>query len=94
MNNKAARNMDTKIPPKEQSRENPLVLYSGHKLEFQIQQTVYLKTDKEQKPRLVTGITLRPFNSVTYGLTEATCENWHYGFEITEERDLILATSN
>ena len=69
-------------------------LSSGYKLEFEIQQTVYLKTDKEQKPRLVTGISLRPFNSVTYGLTENATETWHYGFEINDERDIIMATSN
>jgi hypothetical protein len=69
-------------------------LSSGHKLEFMIQQTVYLKNDKEQKPRLVTGISLRPFNSVTYGLTENTTETWHYGFEINDERDIVMATSN
>ena len=69
-------------------------LSSGHKLEFMIQQTVYLKTDKEQKPRLVTGIQLRPFNSITYGITEGTNETWHYGFEISDERDIIMATSN
>jgi len=71
-----------------------VVLSSGHRLEFMIQQTVYLKTDKEQKPRLVTGISLRPFNSVTYGLTENAIETWHYGFEINDERDIVMATSN
>jgi len=65
-----------------------------HEIEFKIKETVYLLTDKEQKPRLVTGIQLRPFNSVTYGLTEGTNETWHYGFEINKERDVILATSN
>lgn len=70
------------------------VLSSGYKLEFQIEETVYLKTDKEQKPRIVTGMTLRPFNSITYGITESTFESWHYGFEISSERDVIFATSN
>jgi hypothetical protein len=70
------------------------VLSSGHKLEFQIQQVVYLNTDKEQLPRIVTGISLRPFNSVTYGLTTNTTEAWHYDFEISDERDIMLCTSN
>lgn len=70
------------------------VLSSGHKLEFQIEQIVYLNTDKEQVPRIVTGISLRPFNSVTYGLTQNATETWHYGFEISDERDVILCTSN
>jgi hypothetical protein len=72
----------------------PVVLSSGHKLDFRINQTVYLKTDKEQKPRLITGISLRPFLSVTYGLTDVTVETWHYGFEINDERDIVFATSN
>jgi hypothetical protein len=71
-----------------------IVLSSGHQLQFMIKQTVYLKTDKEQNPRLVTGISLRPFNSVTYGLTENSTETWHYGFEISDERDIVMATSN
>ena len=71
-----------------------VVLSSGYQLEFTIQQTVYLKTDMDQKPRLVTGITLRPFNSVTYGLTESATETWHYGFEISDDRDIVMVTSN
>jgi hypothetical protein len=70
------------------------VLSSGHKLEFQIEQIVYLNTDKEQLPRIITGISLRPFNSVTYGLTANTTETWHYDFEISDERDILLCTSN
>jgi hypothetical protein len=70
------------------------VLSSGHKLEFQIKQIVYLNTDKEQLPRILTGISLRPFNSVTYGLTANAIETWHYDFEISDEKDIILCTSN
>lgn len=77
------------------STENVLSikLSSGHQLEFKIQQIVYLKTDIEQKPRIVTGIFLRPFNSVTYSLSEGNTETCHYGFEINDERDIIMATS-
>jgi hypothetical protein len=67
---------------------------NSHKLEFHIEQIVYLKTDKEQVPRIVTGISLRPLNSVTYCLAQNTAESWHYGFEISEERDVILCTTN
>ncbi len=65
-----------------------------HKIEFNIEQTVYLRTDKEQNPHLVTGIILRPFNSVTYALTENNTETYHYGFEICNDRDIVMATSN
>ena len=91
--------MSKKAEPKEEKANStkPLsgvVLSSGHRLDFMMKQIVYLKTDREQKPRLVTGIQLRPFNSVTYGITEETNETWHYGFEIRDERDIILCTSN
>lgn len=65
-----------------------------YKLEFEIGQIVYLKTDKEQRPKIITGITLRQFNCVLYGLTENSTETWHYYFEIINERDILLATSN
>lgn len=67
---------------------------NNHNIEYEIEQIVYLKLDNEQKPRIVSGLTLRPFNSVTYGLTEGTQETWHYGFEISKERDIIKATTN
>lgn len=67
-------------------------LPTGHVLHFRMGQTVYLKTDKEQKPRLVTGITLRPI-SVTYALVCGTTETWHYPLEISSEKDIVLSTS-
>ena len=88
---------DNSVKPEVGNNTKPLlvaVLSSGHKLEFQIEQIVYLNTDKEQVPRIITGISLRPFNSVTYGLTQNATETWHYGFEISNERDIILCTSN
>ena len=59
-----------------------------HKIEFNIEQVVYLKTDLEQRPRMVTGITLRPHNSVTYELAEGNNSSWHYGIEITKEKSI------
>ena len=65
-----------------------------HKLIFKLEQVVYLKTDKEQKERLVTGILLKPFGSVAYELTEGPNTSWHYGFEMLTEKDIMLCTSN
>jgi hypothetical protein len=62
-------------------------------LEFQIGQSVYLINDQQQKPRFVTGITLKPFYSVVYELTSETVESWHFGFEISNEKD-IMTTLN
>ena len=72
----------------------PAVFIStGHKIEFEIGQTVYLKMDNEQHERMVTGISLRPNRSVTYCLSLGTTETWHYGIEINDERDIVKATT-
>lgn len=71
----------------------PAVFLSGHKIDFEIGQTVYLKTDNEQHERMVTGIGLRPNRSVTYCLAFGTTETWHYGIEINDERDIVKATT-
>ncbi len=70
-----------------------LKISSGHLLEFEIGQTVFLKTDREQRERLVTGIKLRPFNCVTYDLSYETSETTHYGIEMDSVRDIIKATT-
>jgi len=68
--------------------------YTGHDIEFRIEQIVYLKMDNEQHQRMVTGISLRPNNSVTYCLAFNNTETWHYAIEITGERDIIKATTS
>jgi hypothetical protein len=65
-----------------------------HLFEFQVGHIVYLKTDTEQAPRIVTGITLRPQGTIVYGLTHNTAETWHYAIEISSEKDIILCTTN
>ena len=66
----------------------------GHNIEFMIGQTVYLKTDTDQNERMVVGVSLRPCNLVTYALTYSTTETWHYGIEISSERDVLKVTTN
>ena len=65
----------------------------GYNLKFDIGQTVYLRTDTNQLERLVTGINIRP-NGITYALTNATDESYHYDFEITLDRDIVKAISS
>lgn len=69
------------------------ILSTGHKIEFEIGQIVYLKTDNEQHGRMVTGISLRPNRSVTYCLAFGETETWHYGIEIDDERDILKVTT-
>jgi hypothetical protein len=62
---------------------------TGHKIEFNIGDIVYLKTDEEQHSRMVTSISLRPGGMVTYCLSFGSYESWHYGIEISDEQDIV-----
>lgn len=60
---------------------------------FQIKQTVYLKTDADQLPRIITGIIVRP-NDLVYELTCGTVVSNHFDFEITTEQDILTRSQN
>jgi hypothetical protein len=62
-------------------------------IEFKFGEIVYLKTDDDQRARMVTGLSLRPDRAITYGLTLGTNETWHYAIEIDTERDIVKATN-
>jgi hypothetical protein len=86
--------LDNPYVQKQEKIKLPAVFLStGHKIEFDIGQKVYLKMDNEQRERMVTGISLRPNRSVTYCLALGTTETWHYGIEIDDERDIVKATT-
>ncbi|MFP4527707.1 MAG: hypothetical protein ACLFQX_04090 [Candidatus Kapaibacterium sp.] len=59
-------------------------------IKFMIGQTVFLRTDSEQRERIVTGVTILP-GMIRYGLSCGTEETWHYEFEINENKDVIKA---
>lgn len=61
---------------------------------FKLKQLVYLKTDQEQLPRLVIGYSVRP-NSIIYEL-QCGAQNVtsHYDFEISEEINVLLNSTN
>ncbi len=59
---------------------------------FEYGQTVYLKTDKDQLPRIVTAIHLRGQN-ITYALSQGTGETIHHDIEISEEVNIIFKTT-
>lgn len=56
-------------------------------------QIVYLKTDKDQIPRMITRFSVKP-NEIMYCLANAVNETWHLDFEISETVDVLLQTSN
>ena len=62
-------------------------------MQLQLGDIVYLKTDKEQHGRIVTGICQRE-TGYNYNLAFGITESWHYLIEISQDRDIILATTN
>lgn len=59
------------------------------KAKFLIQEIVFLKTDPEQLPRMVTGIVIRQ-DTLLYCLGSGANESSHYEFEISKEKTFIL----
>ena len=59
---------------------------------YQRGKTVYLKTDIEQKPRIVTGFVVR--DSVLYELSGGTELSAHYDFEIAPTKNVLLNTGS
>jgi hypothetical protein len=57
-------------------------------IEYELGDYVYLKTDREQRVRIVTGISIRP-HGITYALACETLETWHYIFEISKDKDIL-----
>lgn len=55
---------------------------------YDIGESVYLKTDTDQKQRIVRQITIKR-NSQEYCLVCGTEESWHEEFEFTTEKDVL-----
>ena len=64
-----------------------------NKINFNIGDYVYLKTDIDQHKRIVTGYTVR-FNEITYLLSLGEDESTHYELEISDEIDILLKSTN
>ncbi|MBU6231328.1 hypothetical protein KGP36_01565 [Patescibacteria group bacterium] len=58
--------------------------------EYDIGDTVYLKTDIEQYARLVTAITIRTGDNIMYEVSCGSTSSNHYGFEMARERNVVL----
>lgn len=55
---------------------------------YDIKQVVYLKTDGDQKARIVTAIIIKQ-EGILYELVCGEASSWHYDFEVTPELDLV-----
>lgn len=66
-----------------------MILPTGHILNFNIGQIVFLKTDINQDERLVIKIQLMPNKGVMYMLSLGETSEWFYDIEISEDKDQI-----
>jgi len=60
---------------------------------FEIGEIVYLKTDKDQLERMVTGIMITPAG-VQYRIGCASADSWQYEIECSKEKNVVYATSS
>lgn len=61
--------------------------------DFEIGDTVYLKTDSEQKPRIVFALKVYK-NDTLYELACGVSQSMHYAFEISKEINVLMITTN
>lgn len=62
--------------------------------EFEIGQTVYLRTDEDQRPRLLTALVYRAGGYMTYELSCGTATSWHNALEFSLEKDVLATTTD
>lgn len=56
---------------------------------YEIGETVFLKTDADQKARIIIGIKIYKAGEIMYELVSGTEQSSHYDFEISTEKNLI-----
>ena len=62
--------------------------------EFELEETVYLKTDKDQSPRMITRITVFPGGSHTYQASSGTQYSDHHACELSRTLNPVLTTTS
>lgn len=60
---------------------------------FEMGKIVYLHTDPDQLPRMVTGYVVRPYGLLEYKLTSGTEETNHFDLEISETVSVIMRST-
>ena len=58
--------------------------------EYEIGSIVYLKTDEEQSPRIITSITVYSMGDLVYHLGKGTESSQHYEFELSKDKVFVL----
>lgn len=62
-------------------------------VKYQFGQVLYLKTDQDQKPRILTGV-LQRSGGVQLELACGSGSSWHWLFEISDEKDVLTKMLN
>jgi hypothetical protein len=60
---------------------------------YNIGDIVFLKTDKEQVPRMITGILIRPYGYLFY-LSKSDLETTHFEIELTSDINELIKLFN
>lgn len=60
---------------------------------YNIGNIVFLKTDNEQVPRMITGILTRPYGNLFY-LSNSTIETTHFEVEFTSDINELIKLFN
>jgi hypothetical protein len=61
---------------------------------YEIGDTVYLKTDPNQFPRIITRFCVNPGGVITYECFSGNISSWHYDIEFSTEKNTVLTTTN
>ena len=56
---------------------------------YNIGETVYLVTDVDQKPRIVTGINVT-VTGIRYNLVNGVTDTYHYELEMSAEKNILI----
>lgn len=63
-------------------------------VDLSIEDIVYLKTDIDQKPRIVVSFLIDNSGTPMYGVMQETYKSFHYGIELSTEKDILMSSSN
>lgn len=62
--------------------------------EFNFGDIVYLKTDIDQKPRIVMAMEIYLEGEILYKVGCGTLHSYHYALELSRDRDILLTQIN
>lgn len=61
---------------------------------FEIGTVVYLKTDEDQRERMIYGICVFGKGEIVYKVCQGTTMSEHYDFELSDQKDVLKQTTN